>query len=113
MCRRFFYAVVVSLNPYILFTESFLVDTLTNKLLYEFMILPDFCQFDVKNEPAGFRSDRTGQILKPAGSDRMGKIRPVPTLPRKMTAVGTDMKMWCFCWARLIIERTGPNKEVF
>jgi hypothetical protein len=42
--------------------------------------LPDFCQFDVKNEPAGFRPDRTGQILKLAGPDRMGKIRPVPTL---------------------------------
>jgi hypothetical protein len=22
--------------------------------------LPDFCQFDVKNDPAGFRPDRTG-----------------------------------------------------
>jgi hypothetical protein len=42
--------------------------------------LPDFCQFDVKNDPAGFRPDRTGQILKLAGSDRMQKIRPVPTL---------------------------------
>ena len=44
------------------------------------MILPDFCQFDVTNEPAGFRPDRTGQILNPAGPDRMGKTRPVPTL---------------------------------
>jgi hypothetical protein len=44
------------------------------------MILPDFCQFDVKNEPAGFRPDRTGQILKLAGLDRIQKIRPVPTL---------------------------------
>jgi hypothetical protein len=50
---------LVSLNAYILFTESFLVITLTNKLLYEYMILPDFCQFDVKNEPAGFQPDRT------------------------------------------------------
>jgi hypothetical protein len=30
--------------------------------------LPDFCQFDVKNEPDAFRPDR------------MQKIRPVPTL---------------------------------
>ena len=64
------------------------------------MILPDFCQFDVtneptgfcrifagffaKNEPAGFRPDRTGQILNPAGPDRMAKIRPVPTLIRSL-----------------------------
>ncbi len=97
MEKIFFYVVLlVSLNAYILFTESFLVITLTNKLLCEFMtlldfcqfdvknepagFLPDFCQFDVKNEPAGFRPDRTGQILKLAGPDRMGKIRPVPTL---------------------------------
>jgi hypothetical protein len=64
----FFYVVLVNLNAYILFTESFLVITLTNKLFYEFVILPDFCQFDVKNEPAG--------------PDRMWKIRPVPTLFR-------------------------------
>jgi hypothetical protein len=44
---------LVTLNAYILFTESFLVITLTNKLLYKFMILPNFCQFDVKNELAG------------------------------------------------------------
>ncbi len=65
ICARcgedFSYVVLlVSLNAYILFTESFLVITFINKLLYEFMILPDFCQFDVKNEPAGFRPDRTG-----------------------------------------------------
>jgi hypothetical protein len=44
------------------------------------MIRPDFCQIGVKNDPAGFRPDRTGQILKLAGPDRMQKIRPVPTL---------------------------------
>jgi hypothetical protein len=47
----------------------------------------DFCRIDVKNDPAGFRPDRTGQILKLAGPDRTGpdrmqKIRPVPTLIR-------------------------------
>jgi hypothetical protein len=42
----------------------------------------DFCRIDVKNDPAGFRPDRTGQILKLAGPDRMQKIRPVPTLIR-------------------------------
>jgi hypothetical protein len=42
--------------------------------------LPDFCQIGVKNHPVGFRPDRTGQILKLAGPDRMQKIRPVPTL---------------------------------
>jgi hypothetical protein len=42
--------------------------------------LPDFCRIDVKNDPAGFRPDRTGQVLKLAGPDRMQKIRPVPTL---------------------------------
>jgi hypothetical protein len=46
------------------------------------MIRPDFCQIGVKNDPAGFRPDRTGQILKLAGPDRMQKIRPVPTLLR-------------------------------
>jgi hypothetical protein len=40
----------------------------------------DFCQFDAKNEPAGFQPDRTGQILNPAGPDQMEKTRPVPTL---------------------------------
>jgi hypothetical protein len=54
-------ALLVNLNAYILSTESFLVITLKNQLLYEFMILPDFCQFDVKNEPAGFRPDLTGR----------------------------------------------------
>jgi hypothetical protein len=44
------------------------------------MIWPDFCQIGVKNDAAGFRPDRTGQILKLAGPDRMQKIRPVPTL---------------------------------
>jgi hypothetical protein len=44
------------------------------------IFLPDFCRIDVKNDPAGFRPDRTGQILKLAGPDRMQKIRPVPTL---------------------------------
>jgi hypothetical protein len=34
------------------------------------MILPDFCQFDVENKPAGFRPER------------MEKIRPVPTEDR-------------------------------
>jgi hypothetical protein len=34
--------------------------------------LPDFCWIDVKNDPAGFRPDRTGQILKLAGPDRTG-----------------------------------------
>jgi hypothetical protein len=42
--------------------------------------LPDFCRIDVKNDPARFRPDRTGQILKLAGPDRIQKIRPVPTL---------------------------------
>ncbi len=44
-CEEDFAYVVllVSLNAYLLFTESFLVISLTNKLLYEFMILPDFC----------------------------------------------------------------------
>ncbi len=42
--------------------------------------LPDFCQFDVKNESTGFQPDRTGQILNPAGPDRMEKTRPVPAL---------------------------------
>jgi hypothetical protein len=64
--------------------------------------LPDICQCHVKNEPDGFYRtffdffvgffagltskmirpdfDRTGQILKLAGPDRMQKIRPVPTL---------------------------------
>jgi hypothetical protein len=37
------------------------------------MIRPDFCQIGVKNDPAGFRPDRTGQILKLAGPDRMQK----------------------------------------
>jgi hypothetical protein len=46
------------------------------------MIRPDFCQIGVKNDPAGFQPDRTGQILKLAGPDRMQKIRPVPTLSR-------------------------------
>jgi hypothetical protein len=44
------------------------------------IFLPDFCRIDVKNDPAGFRPDRIGQILKLAGPDRMQKIRPVPTL---------------------------------
>jgi hypothetical protein len=39
-----------------------------------------FCRIDAKNDPAGFRPDRTGQILKLAGPDRMQKIRPVPTM---------------------------------
>ena len=39
--------------------------------------LPDFCQFEVKNEPAGFWPDRTGQILNPAGPDRTGWEKPV------------------------------------
>jgi hypothetical protein len=44
------------------------------------MIRPNFCQIGVKNDPAEFRPDGTGQILKLAGPDRMQKIRPVPTL---------------------------------
>ncbi len=65
ICARceadFSYVVLlVNLNAYILFTESFLFLTFTSKLLYEFMISPDFGQFDVKNEPAGFRTDPTG-----------------------------------------------------
>jgi hypothetical protein len=56
-CRTCLTRILVSLNAYILFTESFLVITLTNKLLCEFMTLLDFCQFDVKNEPAGFLPD--------------------------------------------------------
>jgi hypothetical protein len=44
------------------------------------IFLPDFCQFDAKNEPAGFQPDRTGQILNPAGPGRMEKTSPVPTL---------------------------------
>jgi hypothetical protein len=39
--------------------------------------LPNFCRIDVKNDTAGFRPDRTGQILKLAGLDRIQKIRPV------------------------------------
>jgi hypothetical protein len=39
-----------------------------------------FASLTSKNEPAGFRPDRTGQILNPAGPDRRVKIRPVPTL---------------------------------
>jgi hypothetical protein len=34
--------------------------------------LPDSCRIDVKNDPAEFRPDRTGQILKLAGPDRTG-----------------------------------------
>ena len=77
----FSYVVLLdSLNAYVLFTESFVVLTLTTKLLYEFMVLPDFivflpkmnqpdfCQFDLKNEPIGFRWER------------MVKVRSVPTL---------------------------------
>ncbi len=68
-CREDFsyVALLVSLNAYILFTELFLVITFTNKLLYEFMILPDFCQFDVKNEPTG--PDRTNFEAGRAGPD--------------------------------------------
>jgi hypothetical protein len=44
------------------------------------LFLPDFCQFDFKDEPAGFRPDRTGQVFKPAGPDRIQKTCPVPTL---------------------------------
>ncbi len=71
LCREDFTYVVllVSLNAHILFIESFLVITFTNKLLYEFMILPDFCQFDVKNEPAGFRPDRTNFEAGRTGPD--------------------------------------------
>jgi hypothetical protein len=34
------------------------------------LVLPDFCQFDFKNEPAGYWPDRTGQNFEPAGPDR-------------------------------------------
>jgi hypothetical protein len=34
------------------------------------LVLPDFCQFGFKNEPAGYWPDRTGQNFEPAGPDR-------------------------------------------
>jgi hypothetical protein len=47
-----------------------------NRIFFDFFagffvrFLPDFCQFDVKNEPAGFRPDRTGPDAKnPSGSN--------------------------------------------
>ncbi len=60
-CREDFSYIVllVTLNAYILFTESFLVITFTNKLLYEFIISLDFTRTgpDGKN-PSGSNSAR-------------------------------------------------------
>ena len=41
---------------------------------------PDFRRFGFENERAGYRPDRTGQIFRPAGPDRLQKICPVPPL---------------------------------
>jgi hypothetical protein len=68
------------------------------RIFFDFFagFLPDFCRIDVKNDPAGFRPDQTGQILKLAGPDRMQKIRPVPTLVGRMWSE-SNMKLYLFC----------------
>jgi hypothetical protein len=54
--------------------------------------LPDFCRIFAGLTSKMIRPDfdRTGQILKLAGPDRMQKIRPVPTLVRF-----APYRKWC------------------
>lgn len=61
MIQIFFSQVVllISLEVDASFKESIFLITLISMIQYKPITLPDFCQFQLKSSPTGFRPDRT------------------------------------------------------